>query len=457
MDDDVKTQGQVVDEEDDFDFGNTGDGDGGEGSGDGSGEGNEGEGDGDGKGDGGEGKEGDGDGKTGDDSESGDGEGDAGGTGESSDDEGDGGEAGEGEAGEKKEGEGKEGDGDGEGAEGKEGSESSEGDGSGEGGEDGKGAESKKEGEGEPDFFGEEFKDDGEGQQAETVSYKPLAEKFGLELESDTPQEFEQKLAEKIESSKQEFKIEDYPADAQAIIKHLTTNDGKIEDFFQNDNISSLQGVIGLKPEAKVLYIRTNEFINKGIDPEKAKEQAEEEIENWSTKEVKNQADSIDADARRLINEEIVNVVGNREEIVSKQTEKQKGQDAKELNNLKAYVNSQDEFMGMKLTPKAKQNIVQAIDSGEFDNLTDKSPEASKFRAYMLGKFGKKIAESYSNTASEQNRKGHNAAIDKSTSALHKTKAGAQQKSTGHQQEKSKDKGKFDGFTDDLFDLEAEE
>lgn len=418
MADETKTQqGQVIDEDDDFDFGNTDKDDADEGADDGSAD----------ESGSNEDKDESAESEADDDNESDDGEGDEG-SGDGDDE------------------------GDGEEDEVDKSTEASKDDKSGKGSEGGKEGEGEGEGKDEPDFFGEEFDDSGEDKKTETVSYKPVAEKLGLELESDSPEEFETKISEKIEAAKQEFKIDEYSPDAQAVIKHLTQNEGKIEDFFNNETIVSLQSVIGLKPEEKVLYIRTNELTNKGMKPDEAREQAESEVEEWSTKEVKDYADTIDTDAKKLINEEVAKVVGNREAIISKQTEKQKNQIAAEKESLKAFVNSQEDFMGMKLSAKAKQNIVQAIDSGEFDAIADKTPEASKFRAYMLGKFGNKIAESFNNRASVENRKGHNAAVDKATSALHKTKASAQKKSTGHQNQSSGTRKNFESWSDDLFE-----
>lgn len=419
VNDDKKTTDQVVDEEDDFDFGKTEGSEDGEGSEEGSKEGSK------------EDKKeeaGNKDGETDDDNN------------KSRDEEDSGDSSGEDDGGEE------------EGKEDADDATVAESDKSVKGSE-GKEGKREEEGKGEPDFFGEEFSEAGESGEEKIIDLKPIAEGFGIKLEKGTTEEFRQKVNEKIEASKQEFKIDDYPADAQAIIKHLKENDGKIEDFFNNPTIVSLQSVIGLSPEQKVLYIRANELTNAGIEVEKAREQAEAEVDEWSTKEIKNRADLIDTDAKKLISEEIGKVVVNREEIVSKQTEKRKSEVVKEKENLKTYVNSQEEFMGLKLTPKAKQNIVQAIESGEFDSVTDKTPEASKFRAYMLEKFGKKIAENYSNTASEQNRKGHNEAVDKSTGALHKTKASAQKSTVGHQKtEGSGDKKNFETWTDDLFE-----
>jgi len=335
------------------------------------------------------------------------------------------------------------------------------GDDTGEGGDEegeGKGEEGSagEGGEGEDDFFGSVEEEGGEEGKTEGFDFKAFAPEFGIELEEGTQQEFREKITEKIEAAKQDFKLDDYSPDAQMIIKHLNQNEGKVEDFFNNENINSLQAVMGLDPEQKFLYVRTGELSRAGLDAEKASEQAAQEIEQMSAREVKNVADSIDDDARKLITEEVNKIVTGREEVISQQTEKRKLRVQQEIESLKAHVNSQDEFMGIKLTPKAKQNIVSQIESGEFDKVTNATPAASKFAAYMLAKYGTKIAKNYADKASIQNRKGHNAALDGQLGALHNIPDEAKGKKTGHQQTAQGEKGKFDDFSDDIFEDEGE-
>jgi hypothetical protein len=295
-------------------------------------------------------------------------------------------------------------------------------------------------------FADEEVKDDKKDTGVKT-SYKPIASDLGIELENDTPEEFKTKVTKKIEDAKQEFKLDEYPEDAKAVIKHLKENNGKIEDFLNNREIISLQGVRNLEPEQKVLFVRTNELTNAGVDPQKAQEQAATEIEEYSTKELRDKANSIDAEADKLISAEIKKITGDRAQQVEKEKAKVLDRTKAEINQLKTYVNSQTEFLGIELTEKAKQGILRDIETGAFDDIANKSPESSKFTAYMMSKFGKNIHETLNKKGSEQNRKGYNAALDKSLDALHKTKESAQQKQTGHQKSKAGESGKFDGFS----------
>jgi len=315
--------------------------------------------------------------------------------------------------------------------------------------DDGDDGESSKEGEGDDeDLFASEFKEVNKDSESEKGSFdlKSLATEF--EVEAETPEQLKTAIKEKIESAKKEIKLDGYSPDAQSIIKHLNDNDGKIDDFFNNKEIVSLQSVVGLNPNEKVLYVRTNELIRSGLSADKAAEQAEEELSELSTREIKDRADGIDNQAKELINVEVKKIVGDREALIAKERAKKEAVVKQEVDNLKNFVNSQDEFMGIKLSPVAKQNIVREIESGTFDEIANESPEKSKFTAYMLAKFGPKILDTYKKQASEQNRKGHNAAIDKSVSALHKTKDEAQSKKTGRQKSESGETKNFESWAD---------
>jgi hypothetical protein len=311
-----------------------------------------------------------------------------------------------------------------------------------------KGEDKKGEGKEEKfiDIFDVEEKTDEKKSDAPKTSFKPFASDLGIELENDTPEEFKAKISQKIENAKQEFKLDEYPEEAKAVVRHLKDNGGKIEDFLNNKEIVSLQGVKNLDPEQKVLFVRTNELASAGVDADKAQEQAQAEIEEYSTKELRDKANAIDAEAEKLISAEIKKITGDRSQQVEKEKAKVIERTKAEINSLKTYVTKQTEFLGIGLTDKAKQGIIRDIETGAFDDIANKSPESSKFTAYMLQKFGKNILDSLNKKGAEQNRTGYNAATEKNLGALHKTKDSAQQQQTGHQKVKAGETGKFDGF-----------
>lgn len=296
------------------------------------------------------------------------------------------------------------------------------------------------------------FATDDVNTEKEKLNLKKLASGLEVDLEKEDVSEFTAKVKQKIAAARQEFKLDEYPEDAKAIIRHLKENDGKIEDFFNNKNIVSLQSVINLDAEQKVRQVRVNELRGAGISAEKANEQADAEIEALSTRDIKNHADKIDEDARGLISKEIAKITGDRKVQAEQKRATELHKMEQEVGQVKEYVKSQKEFLGIPLTDKAKQNIIRDIETGEFDRIANSAPESSKFAAYMMAKFGKNINETLKKTAAEQNRKGFNTATEKEKSALHKTKESAQPGKTGHQQAKTGNEGKFDGFATGIED-----
>ena len=307
--------------------------------------------------------------------------------------------------------------------------------------------EVKKEEEAVIDIFASE-EEKKEDETENKISFKPFASDLGIELENDSPEEFKAKINAKIESAKQEFKLDDFPDDAKSVIRHLKENGGKIEDFFNNKDIVSLQGVKNLESEQKILFVRTNELVTEGLKPEEARAQAETEVGEYSTKELKDKAAEIDSEADKLISAEVKKITGDRNAYLQKEKDKVLQKAQAEIKQLKEFVSTQTEFFGLPLSDKAKQSIIKDIETGAFDDIANKSPESSKFTAYMLAKFGKTINENLNKKSSEQNRKGYNAANEKHLNALHKTELEAQDKKSGHQQMKVAGSGKFDGFAD---------
>lgn len=269
---------------------------------------------------------------------------------------------------------------------------------------------------------------------------KGLSEDFGIEAE--TPEDFKSKMKDKIESSKQEFKIDSYTPDAQKVIKHLSENGGTVNDFFNNKEIAEYQGVKAMPDAAKVLTVKSNQFILSGMSEQAAREKAQEEIDALSTRELKDASDNINQQADNLIKAEIEKIVGNRESVIAQQKEQDELKTKTEINNLKSFVSKQKDFLGIPLPEKTIENIVQEIDSGKFDEIANSTPAESKFSAYMMNKFGDKVLSTIKGKMAEENRKGKNAAIQKENSALHNTKQTSGSKSTGHSNE-SKPAGKL--------------
>jgi uncharacterized protein YoaH (UPF0181 family) len=285
------------------------------------------------------------------------------------------------------------------------------------------------------------------------ISLKKLAKELDVDLEKDDDEvEFKTKFSDKLEKSKQEFKLDGYSDDAKAVIKHLNENGGNIDSFFTNPAIASMQSVLALDPETKVRNVRIQEVMATGVTKQEAITTVDEELKDWGTRQIKDLASDIDDQAKGIINNEIKKIIGDQElksqaERVRKETEA-----LSQRTNLKGFIEKQDNFLGLGLTPEAKKLILRDIDNGNFDKVLSSNPEQIKFASYMFSKYGSKIMSKISSSLNEQNRKGHNAATRKALDALHKVGDEGGQRKTGHQATgKDQDSGNKPKWTDEDF------
>lgn len=277
------------------------------------------------------------------------------------------------------------------------------------------------------------FAEKDETSEEKKISLKKIAKDLDVDLEKeDDEEEFKNKFSEKLEKSKQEFKLDGYSDGAKAIIKHLNENGGNIESFFQNQQIASMQSVLALDPETKVRNVRLQEVIAEGKTKEDAIKIVDEEIKSWGTREIKDLAADIDDQAKNFINDEVKRIVGDQEIKAAAERQKREQQAVIERTNLKSFIEKQDNFLGLGLTPEAKKLILKDIDNGTFDKVLSQNPESVKFSSYMFSKYGAKIMKKISETLSETNRKGYNAATRKALDALHKTEESVGSAKTGH-------------------------
>ena len=306
--------------------------------------------------------------------------------------------------------------------------------------------------ESEEDLFAVPDEEAGDQGDENAVSYKPLAQEFEVELENDTKEELVKKVKEVIESSKQELNLEDYSEQARSLIKHLNENKGDVGKFLTNPTINEMQGILNMEPEDKVRMIRINEMVKEGKTEEAAVEAYNEELNEMKVSDIRTMSDNIDKQATKLRDEEVTKITGDKEADLKEKRKTADLQIEKEVEVLKNYINAQDEFLGLKLSQKAKAQILADLETGNFDSIVEKSPEASKFFAYMTGKYGPKIIENFSKSKSEANREGYNKATDKSTGALHNDKKSATGKAaSGHQKGEEGEKKNFGTWEDDLF------
>lgn len=296
------------------------------------------------------------------------------------------------------------------------------------------------------------FSDKEEAPVDKKISLKKLAKELDVDLDKDDDEvEFKTKFSDKLEKSKQEFKLDGYSDDAKAVIKHLNENGGNIDSFFTNPSIASMQSVLALDPETKVRNVRIQEVMSTGVTKQEAITTVDEELNEWGTRQIKDLAADIDDQAKGIINNEIKKIIGDQELKAQADRVRKETEALTQRTNLKGFIEKQDNFLGLGLTPDAKKLILRDIDNGNFDKVLSSNPEQIKFASYMFSKYGTKIMNKIEQSLGEQNRKGHNAALRKSLDALHKTEDDSKQKKSGHQVGASQDTGNKPKWTDEDF------
>jgi hypothetical protein len=319
---------------------------------------------------------------------------------------------------------------------------------------DDKPAEEKAGKEDEDDIFADE--DPAEITKEEAVDFAELLSLAEIQGEGEIKDKksFVDAVKKSINESKKQFDLSGYNEEAQKVIKHLNENKGDLATFFENPVISQMNRVLAMDPAERVREVRYAELmdIHKN-DEEKAIEALEQEMDELSKGEIKTRAEDIAEKARQIRQGEINNLIGNKQEAIEKAKQQEKQRVEQERETLREYVNGQDDFFGLKLTKNAKATILKDIDNGKFDEIVQKTPQASKFFAYMVGKYSGKISERLTKGVKDAHRTGHNDMQDKMFNALHKTSAtGA--KSAGHSKA-SEQKRNFENLTADVFGEEG--
>ena len=312
--------------------------------------------------------------------------------------------------------------------------------------------EKEEEVEEDEDIF-KEAEDSSSEEKAETAfDFSSFAKEFEIEGSEEVKdkESFKKAFEKRLEDARQEVDLSKFSDQAKKLINHL--NDGKtnLETFFENPLITSMNRMLSLTPEERFREVRYNEILkdNKN-DEDKTIELLEEELESMSKGEIKTAGEEIAEQAKKIRQEELSKIIDAGDKRQADLQEEQKILKQKEKENVLNFIDKQDSFFGLTLTKDAKATIQRDIDNGKFDEIVGKSPEATKFFAYMVGKYGNKIIQRYENVAKEANREGHNQAQDKSFNALHKTKP-VSGKTAGHQSQ-NEGKRNFDRLDESVF------
>ena len=261
-----------------------------------------------------------------------------------------------------------------------------------------------------------EESNEGETKQNQ-ISLKALSEKFGVKLKDETEDEFIQRLNEKIESSKQEFKLDGYNDVTKKLIQHMNTEGSNVADFFNNKRIVDYNDVLNMGIEEKYRAIKLAEY----GDNDNALEKIDEELSNMSTRELKDFSDDVDSRLREGINKEIETVVESHEKEQKAKQDVLMANKEKFIDTIVSQVKSTNDFLGFKLNDDIKNSLVNNIRNGEFEKVTQDDEASVKFLGYMMKKYGKNLLEGIETRVKREKLSSYNEGLKKSMQTMYNT------------------------------------
>ncbi len=276
-------------------------------------------------------------------------------------------------------------------------------------GDDGKGAAGDG-GEESEDFFSDINTEEDNGV---VEDFNPLATDLGFELKDPKSRiEFVEKVNGQIKEAQQKLDLSEYNDTSQRLI-NFANKGGDVTDFFTNTKINQYNSFLSSTPETKFNQVRRGALAKEGLDAEAISTKVNEELDEMSTRELKDITDGYNDEIEEARNNEIVSLLGDKETQMAAAKTKAESAIEKEKQSLIKYVETQDDFMGIQLTEANKKGIINSINNGTFDLAVEKDPAASKFTAFMFTKFYEKFVQQSKADVNNENRSGYNKGLNK--------------------------------------------
>lgn len=277
----------------------------------------------------------------------------------------------------------------------------------------------------------------------DSEDFSSIANEFDIEQEEGKTidkETFITKINEKIDSAKQEFKLDKFNPQARKIIEHINKT-GDLGSFFNDKTIQSYNEFLSQSPDSQYSAIRNAQLVKAGgMDAEAIQEKIEAELEEKSSREIKDFNDPSIENVNQEISKRVDEIVSLDSVELNKSIEKKSLEIKEERNNIKSFMKSQENFVGLELSDKDKSKFEALIDKGEVDALLEKDPVKAKYYAYMHMRFGDRISKNMKEQLRLSARDGKNKEIDKNLESMHKDKSSFKKNSGGQGQKPDTEK-----------------
>lgn len=296
-----------------------------------------------------------------------------------------------------------------------------------------------------------------EGDQNKTVfDFKKVGDKLGLdfgdveEVDEDT---FTQKYNEKIESAKQEFKLDKYSEPAQKLIEYLNQEDADPFEFFNNNTITNINSLMSLSPDDKYRQVRSEELRqNKPTDDDRSVDEIiDSELENMSTRQVKDWADNVNSELKKIRQDEQTKLLGDFDNRLKQSKEEAEKQLQKRNETYVSILTNTENMFGLPLGENARNYIKREIENGNVEKFRSQLTEQQVLDAYLFSKYGNKVIDNYKKQIEKSGAENYNKGIDKMKGKYHdESNVGSFSGKRGKQ--KVDRVGKFSSWGDEIND-----
>lgn len=193
-----------------------------------------------------------------------------------------------------------------------------------------------------------------------------------------------------IAAAKQKFDLSNQSEQVIAVVEHLNAH-GDLMDFYSNPTIREADRFLALSNEQKFTEVNMDSLIRGGMEESEAKTLTAERLSSMSEEDLKKLVEGYDNEIKAIRNIEINRVSSKSKEFRERNKLNSDRIAQAERDSIIKMVEKMDSYRGLKISPEAKTSIIDAIKSGRFLDVINKSSAQAKLTAFMELQFGAKI------------------------------------------------------------------
>ena len=247
-----------------------------------------------------------------------------------------------------------------------------------------------------------------------------------------------------VAASKQEFNLDEQPAEVRAIVNH-TQNNGNLMDFYGSPQLRDFDRFLSQPIQDQYIEVIAVELKKGNLPDEQIEEQIEKNLNELSEDELKAAVkDSVDRIQKAKAIE--INKISAKSSEIAKQNLRIKEEKAAAENkSIISIIKGMKTYKGLPISENAIASMVKSVENGSFHKVINGAGAKAKIAAFMDLMYGEKLMKmsGSKNESKTSYKKGAKKTVEKVFNKDEK-KGGA----NGTSQEKRTDVGEFKSWKD---------